>query len=148
MLDSIRALTHIGVCVSDMDRSVAFYRDVLGFRYQRELRVDGPPTEALLQVPGAKLHAVYLERDGFCIELLRFEEPGSPFQPPARKLNDLGFTHLSLQVSDVDEVAAWLASRGAVIDPGTRIEIGGAVVAIFLRDPDGLPIELVRARTA
>jgi catechol 2,3-dioxygenase-like lactoylglutathione lyase family enzyme len=144
--DSIRLVSHIGVCVSDMQRSIAFYRDALGFRLAHDLHVEGEPSDTLLSLRGVRLHAVYLERDGFRLELLHYDAPRSPAQTPLRGMNDLGFTHLSLQVDDVDATASRLCSQGARLAPETRIEIGGAVVAVFLRDPDGLPIELVRAR--
>ncbi len=41
----LQRLTHIGICVSDMDRALRFYRDCLGFRHEHELRVAGEPSD-------------------------------------------------------------------------------------------------------
>ena len=71
-------LTHIGICVSDMERSLRFYRDLLGFRSEHELRVAGEPSDTLLRLAGVDLHAVYLQRDGVRIELLHFAAPPGP----------------------------------------------------------------------
>src|SRR5512134_3809222 len=109
----IRKVSHIGICVSDMDRSIAFYRDVLGFRFDRELRVAGEPSDTLLRLRGVDLHAVYLERDGFCLELLHYASPRSARVAPAHAMNDLGFTHLSVKVPSIDQALEDLAAAGA-----------------------------------
>lgn len=138
--------THVGLCVSDLERSIRFYRDALGFRASGEfpdVHVENEPAATLLRLPGVKLHAVYLERDGLRLELLHYERPGSPAEPPRRAMNDLGFTHLSIRVPDVDRAVAELEAAGATVLRDTLLDLGGTRVAVFVRDPDGLPIELV-----
>jgi catechol 2,3-dioxygenase-like lactoylglutathione lyase family enzyme len=127
-----------------MERSIEFYRDALGFTVANELRVAGEPSDTLLGLRGVDLHAVYVERDGFRLELLHFAAPRSPAHPPKRVMNDLGFTHLSVQVAEVDAALERLEQHGVRVDRSTRIVVGGVAVAAFVRDPDGLPIELVR----
>ena len=142
----LQALTHIGICVSDLERSLRFYRDALGFAYVSELEVAGEPSDSLLRLRGVKLRAVYLERDGVRIELLHYASP--PRQPPTREraMNDLGFTHLSFRVTDVDGTLAALRAAGGTVLDDTVIRIPGSdPVAAFLTDPDGVLIELVHA---
>ncbi len=55
---SILRLTHIGICVSDLERSLRFYRDLLGFKYISELEVAGEPSDTLLELRDVKLRAV------------------------------------------------------------------------------------------
>jgi glyoxylase I family protein len=145
-MGTFHKLTHIGVCVSDMERSKQFYCGVLGFRYVRELRVEGEPSDTLLRLSGVKVHAVYIERDGFQLELLHYDSPPSPKPAPAHAMNDLGFTHLSIQVPDVEEAVAALEAAGVEVMRSTMIRMGGHSVAVFAKDPDGLLIELVRAQ--
>lgn len=144
----ISKVSHIGVCVSDLERSLRFYCDVLGFAVSStvpEVNVEGEPTDTLLRLRDVKLRAVYVERDGFRLELLHYAAPRSPEKAPARTMNDLGFTHLSVQVPDVEAALAKLAELGVAIDRDTVIAVGGLTVAAFVRDPDGLGIELVIA---
>ena len=139
-------LTHVGICVSDMERSLRFYRDPLGFAASGafpELRVENEAADKLLALRGVALHAVYLERDGFRIELLHYARPASPAVAPRRGMNDLGLTHLSIRVADLDAAMAEIESGGGSVDRATLVEMGGRRVAVFARDPDGLPIELV-----
>ena len=138
-------LTHVGICVSDMERSLRFYRDGLDFRYEHELRVAGEPSDTLLGLRDVELHAVYLARDGVRIELLRFASPAGPPRR-ARPLNELGLTHLSFRVADLDATLAALRAAGERVLEETVIRFpefqsaAGMVV-----DPDGQLIELVQA---
>ena len=68
-----------------------------------------------------------------------------PSKAPQRAMNDLGFTHLSVRVADVAATLAKLEAAGVPIDRETVIQVGGFTVAAFVRDPDGLGIELVIA---
>lgn len=145
----ISNVSHIGVCVSDLERSLRFYCDVLGFAVSAtrpEIHVQGEPSDSLLRLRDVDLRAVYLERDGFRLELLSYASPRSPREAPARAMNDLGFTHLSVQVPDVEASLSQLEALGVTIDRDTVIQIGGLTVAAFVRDPDGLGIELVIGR--
>src|SRR5207247_982543 len=56
----LQRLTHVGICVSDMDRALRFYRDCLGFRHEHELRVAGEPSDTLPRLRPRGLHAVQL----------------------------------------------------------------------------------------
>ncbi len=138
-------VTHVGVCVSDIERSLRFYRDVLGFQFAHEIEVEGEPSDTLLGLRDVSLRAVYLERDGLRLELLNYANPASPTRAPARAMNDLGFTHLSILVPSLEHALEELAAAGVEIRHETLVELGGQRVAVFVRDPDGLPIELVWA---
>lgn len=140
----LQRLTHIGICVSDMERALRFYRDLLGFREAYDLHVEGEPTDTLLRLRGVVLDAFYLERDGFRIELLRFESPAAP-PPRTRVLNEHGLTHLSFRVADLEATIAALRAAGERVVEETVIrmpEFGAA--ACLIADPDGQLIELVQ----
>lgn len=141
----LQALTHVGICVSDLERSLRFYRDLLGFAWEHELHVAGEPTDTLLRLKGVDLHAVYLARDGVRIELLYF---ASPPAPPRRErpMHEPGLTHLSFRVADLDATLAALRAAGERVLDETVLsfpDFGSA--ACFVVDPDGQLIELVQA---
>ncbi len=142
----IRRLSHVGLCVSDLERSLRFYRDGLGFRERSSLDVSGAAAETLLELRDLKLRAVYLERDGLRLELLHFASPGPRGEAQARAMNELGLTHLSVRVDDLDAALADLAGFGGRVLEGTRIAIPAARTrAAFVTDPDGARVELVEA---
>jgi catechol 2,3-dioxygenase-like lactoylglutathione lyase family enzyme len=136
--DAATAFNHVGHCVADLDRSLRFYTELLGFELERRLEVPDSPTDRLLRMEaplGAT--AVYLRKDGFVLELLHFDRPSNP---PARErpLNEPGLTHISLSVDDVAATTAGVPAFGGEVLWETDV---GA--AIFIRDPDGQLIELL-----
>lgn len=138
-------MSHIGICVSDWKRSLRFYHDVLGFRYVHELQVKGEPSDTLLRLKDVALRAIYLEREGVRIELLHYDSPGHVGSAEPRPLNQLGLTHLSLRVDDLDAELAAFERAGVRVLRDTRIEVPAArSKAVFVTDPDGTLIELVQ----
>jgi len=138
-------LTHVGICVSDLERSLRFYRDLLGFRFEHELAVEGEPSDTLLRLRDVKLHATYLVRDGVRIELLRFASPAAP-PPRTRTIHEHGLTHLSFRVADLDATVAALRAAGERVLEETVIRFPEfQSAACLVIDPDGQLIELVQA---
>jgi catechol 2,3-dioxygenase-like lactoylglutathione lyase family enzyme len=143
---AVLRMTHIGICVNDIDRSVRFYRDLLGFAYRSELRVQGEPSDTLLRLRGVDLQAIYLERDGTRIELLHYASPGVIGDAAPRAMNARGLTHLSLRVDNFKETLAILRAGGAHVLDATLIDIPDfGAAAVFITDPDGTLIELVQS---
>lgn len=147
-MTGVRAATHIGICVSDLERSTRFYRDGLGFEVVSSVVV-GDEFARLMEIDGeVRLEARVLRRDGLSIELLCFHRPGHRGSPRRRPLNELGFTHLSFRVDDLDAVAGAIRALGGEAHEATRTR-GAAVpgdpegVYLYCTDPDGVRIELV-----
>lgn len=133
------AFNHVGLCVTDLARSRHFYEELLGFTLRNELSVPDGPTAKLLRVaPPVGLSAVYLERDGFVLELLHFERPGNAPQRE-RDVTEPGLTHLSVSVDDIAATCAQVAELGGEVLADT--DLGG--LAVMIRDPDGQLIELL-----
>jgi catechol 2,3-dioxygenase-like lactoylglutathione lyase family enzyme len=143
---SVLRFTHIGICVADLDRSIRFYRDLLGFNLRSELRIGGEPTSTLLRLPDVDLHAVYLERDGMRIELLYYQSPQAVGAGKARSMRERGLTHLSLRVDNLADLLGELGAAGVEILDDSRIDFPEFQTgAVFVCDPDGTLIELVQS---
>lgn len=131
-------LNHFGHCVTDLDRSVRFYCQLLGFREKRRSAVPDGPTARLLGIaPPVGLTAAYLEKDGTVLELLAFDRPENPPARP-RPFNEPGLTHMSFCVADLAAAKSEVERLGGEVLTGT--DLGPAVM---VRDPDGQPIELL-----
>jgi glyoxylase I family protein len=140
----IQRLSHLGLCVADLERSLRFYCEGLGFREAGALDLAGEPSATLLQLPGVTLRARWLERDGVRLELLHYPTPGARGDGRARAMNERGFTHLSFRVADVDATATRLEALGGRRLAHTRIDnprLG--MRALFVLDPDGARLELI-----
>ena len=141
----IARITHVGIGVSNLERSLRFYRDLLGFTWEHELDVEGEPTDTLLRLRGTKLHAEYLTRDGVRIELLHVASPAAPPRPE-RPMNQYGLTHLSFRVTDMEAVLDAIRAAGERVVEETVIRFPEwQSAACMILDPDGQLIELVQA---
>jgi catechol 2,3-dioxygenase-like lactoylglutathione lyase family enzyme len=136
--------SHVGVCVRDLDRSLRFFCDGLGFEKVEGYEMDSdnaPGLERSLEVPGrVKIVSQFVQNDTMKIELLHFIEPGVGGEPSAVR-NQVGFTHLSFYVDDVDTAAKHLVDCGATVIEETRASPG--IDLLFLADPDGVRVELM-----
>ncbi len=144
---AIQSFSHVGVCVSDLDRSTRFYCDVLGFRELFTMTLGDEVAATMEQPPGLRFTSRTLARPDVRIELLQWHEPQCVGDGQRRPMTGLGLTHLCLRVDDVEELAdAAVAAGGAVhretLSVLTGTGEGGADVRLmYLTDPDGTRIE-------
>lgn len=136
-------LTHIGLCVSDVARSEQFYCSAMGFEVVGRMTVEDDATAQLLDVPGLILDLVYLQRDGFRIELLGYARPGVVGAAGPRPMNNLGFTHLSFRVDDADRVVDAIVAHGGRALEVRTVTFGGGNRGLMATDPDGNLLELI-----
>jgi catechol 2,3-dioxygenase-like lactoylglutathione lyase family enzyme len=139
----IRRLTHLGICVSDLERSVRFYEQALGFHVVGTFSAADAATATLLELERVQVEMVYLERDGWRIELLHYPSPGHQGSGERRPMNLLGLTHLSFAVDDLEGVTARVEELGGRVLTDTRATFKTGNSGLFLLDPDGLRIELI-----
>jgi lactoylglutathione lyase len=139
------SVSHLGICVSDLDRSLRFYCEGLGFEEVAAHDL-GEEFAALMEVDGVRLRSRMIAKDGFTLELLGFDSPGVTGDGERRPMNRLGLTHLSLRVSDIEATAATIeALGGTVVRPSrTTLEMGGMTLDfLYCTDPDGVRVELM-----
>jgi catechol 2,3-dioxygenase-like lactoylglutathione lyase family enzyme len=138
----IERFTHVAIRVGDLDRSVAFYRDRLGFRVRTHHVGSGGPSAAMLGDLDAKLEAVFLERDGTVIELQTIEGA----DPSVVTGIQHGLSHIGFFVTDLAGVIHDLQRGGAhVIESSRYVDRALGSEVIFVTDPDGTRIELIAA---
>jgi len=138
-------LLHYSHCVSDMARSRAFYVDVLGFEVMAEFDFDDDATARVMGIPGAVFKGLFLRRDGMRIELIAFANPPADTASRRRAANEIGHSHLSFYVADLDAALAYLRDHGVAIDTDTRTLLPMGIECCVVRDPDGFPIEIVQS---
>jgi catechol 2,3-dioxygenase-like lactoylglutathione lyase family enzyme len=138
--------SHFGICVSDLQRSLRFYCEALGFE-QAESHAIGDAFASLMEFDHVELTSQYIRRESLAIELLAFSSPATVGEAVRRPVNQLGLTHLSFRVDDVDSVAAGIAALGGVVHGQTRttFELGDGKTMdfVYCTDPDGTRIELM-----
>ena len=140
-------MNHTGFVVSDMERALEFYRDVLGLREQRNMVLEGDLVTQLTGFANAKVHVVYLGNDlRHAVELVHFLRPSvtSWTRPPR---NRVGTAHLGLIVDDMDACYGELSELGMefVNPPALRPDAvyPWARKVCYVYDPDGNMLELI-----
>jgi catechol 2,3-dioxygenase-like lactoylglutathione lyase family enzyme len=137
--------SHFGICVSDLERSLRFYCDGLGFE-KAESHPIGTEFAALMDLPDVAVTSQFIRRGTTAVELLAFTVPDPVGTSERRPVHQLGLTHLSFRVRDVASVAARLVELGgAIVDSSrTTIDLGGtALEFVYCTDPDGVRVELM-----
>src|SRR4051794_4551382 len=109
---AIHGISHVGICVSDLGRSLRFYCDGMGFVLLRSFDIEGESWSTVLELEESVLHSRILRRDRLTIELLEFESPGHVGAPERVPMNRLGFTHLAVWVDDIDVESAKIVEYG------------------------------------
>ena len=144
-----RGIDHTAIVVGDTKASLAFYRDVLGFRVAGESMNFGTEQEHLNNVQGARLRITGLRAPaGPGIEFLEYLSPrdGRPY-PADERTNDLVHWETTVWVSDAEAAAAAVrAGRFRQVAP-RPVELPDTALGfqrgILVRDPDGHAVQLV-----
>jgi catechol 2,3-dioxygenase-like lactoylglutathione lyase family enzyme len=140
-----RKFSHSGICVTDTERSLAFYAH-LGLQLVDTFDYRDYPgaLDKVSELQGVRLLAQMMRNgNGDVVELLYYAEPpasGSRERPPA---NRHGLSHLAFWVDDIDATAAALAAAGGKLFTESRSTLGG-FEQIQCADPDGVRIELLK----
>lgn len=136
------------LCIGDLDRSVVFYRDGLGFAPLGEPEVEaGQWLETATGLPGARRTRRSVRNAlGVTFDLYAFAEP-APVGPRERRQNNLyGLTHLAFYVDDIDSWAERIAKAGGAVFPHTRATFrDNGTTMMYCTDPDGIRVELMQA---
>ena len=140
-------VSHIAVCVRDLDRSLAFYRDILGMRVDFD-EVQDTTTGGLPSVykNARKTRRTVHVRYGpgqTTPSLVLTSHPGEDNDGTPIKLDQVGISHLSFTVSDVKALAEELVSKG--VEMAAPLEAftapDGRVSSIFVFDPDSILLQ-------
>jgi catechol 2,3-dioxygenase-like lactoylglutathione lyase family enzyme len=145
-----RAVDSVGLTVVNLERSKAFFRDVLSFTVEREFESAGREVELLTGVFGARTKTARMRLGGESIELTEFlTPPGRPF-PSDTRGNDQWFQHIAIITSDMDAAYRRLRDRGVAHAstgpqrlPDWNPNAGG-ISAFYFRDPDGHFLEILQ----
>ncbi|MBI2939015.1 MAG: VOC family protein [Chloroflexi bacterium] len=142
----IHRTLHTGFTVSNLERSLAFYRGMLGMEVVAQQVGSAEYLSKVTGFPGVRLNMAFVKvpgEDDHVLELLEYVS--HPGEPTPHETNRPGNGHLCFVV---DDLSAWyheLVARGVpFVSEPTLITAGvnRGAMAVYLRDPDGFTIEL------
>jgi catechol 2,3-dioxygenase-like lactoylglutathione lyase family enzyme len=142
----ILAADHTGITVSNLERSLAFWRNVLGFELSHRAHHTGELASEVTGVSGAEISIAVLKGYGHKIELLEYLAPRDRKRIDVRPC-DVGSVHVAFTVENLDAVlnaisaSGWrMAGKPQTLRSGPNAGKG----VIYVRDPDGTTIEFMQ----
>jgi catechol 2,3-dioxygenase-like lactoylglutathione lyase family enzyme len=142
MAIQLSGIQHVGVPVSNLERSMEFYEKVFGVKAEIVAAADHPRVAAAVGIENAVLKVAFLWVGNTYLELLEYTNPIG--RPNDRRNCDIGAVHVAFEVDDV--WAAWeeLRANGVDLGPDPWVleggELEGCTFAYF-KDPDGIQLE-------
>ncbi len=138
----ICGIHHIALSVEDMDRSLAFYRDLLGLEVAMDKTWEkaGEIGDKILRVKDTAARQVMLKCGDAFVELFQFNKPAPAPMAADRPVIDRGITHLCLDVKDVDAEYERLSKAGVIFHCEPQ-DLGSNCRTTYGRDPDGNVVE-------
>lgn len=134
-------LFHVGITVADLDRSVSFYRDVVGMDVQSLVEVDSDGFRRLTGNPRARLRTALLASGQFQLQLVEYLEGGGSALKPDHHL--VGASHLSFWCSDVAALRRQFVAQNQVPVVSEIESVVPGIKSFYVTDPDGIPVEFI-----
>lgn len=143
MIMEIQEVGHVNIVVSNIERSISFYRDILGLEliFEKEVCSDSFSRGVGLKNVKAKIVMLKLKGENTLIELIQY------YQPVGEKIttmqpNTLPYFHVAFKVKDLHEMYQKLKEQGVIFLSEPQ-KLGDDVIFCYFRDPDGVILEFI-----
>ncbi|KDE59768.1 hypothetical protein EL22_17830 [Halostagnicola sp. A56] len=131
--------THYGLNVQDIERSLEFYRDQLGFEIDRRFPVSDVQSD-IVGVDGVAGEIAFLDAGGFEIELITYDAPENDVVHEIADGHDVGVAHICITVDDINGLYEELTPAVEFVNAPQTVGNGADIA--YARDPDGNYVEL------
>jgi catechol 2,3-dioxygenase-like lactoylglutathione lyase family enzyme len=139
-------VNHTSFTVSDLDRSISFYRNFLGLELISLTGRDPAFSEKVTGIPGANLKIAYLQAPGHRLELIQYLSPSG--EKLDCQTNNIGSAHLAFNVDNLPALYADLKAKGVQFK-SEPLEVPAGpnkgTMAVYFTDPDGITLEFLQA---
>jgi catechol 2,3-dioxygenase-like lactoylglutathione lyase family enzyme len=146
----VEQLDHINIVVADLEKMTAFYRDVLGLKVSKEVRIRGEWIDEVVGLKNVEADVVYLDPPtGPRVELIQYLSPRGKMPTGIGESNALGLRHMAFRVDAIDELVARLRIEGIKFFsevrtvPTNQVQYAGGVRKrlVYFHDPEGNLLE-------
>jgi len=135
-------IRHTGIVVKDLEKSLFFYRDLLGFKITKEMEESGGYIDNISALTGLKVTTVKMRAPGGqMIELLYYHSHLR--EQKQREICAVGIAHIAFTVDDLNNEYERLRSKGVRFNAPPQLSPDGYAKVTFCRAPEGTFIELV-----
>ena len=140
---AVKNIRHTGIVVTDMERSLKFYRDLMGLKSVIDFTEEGEYIDTISGLTGVSLRMVKLvAEDGGMIELLHYSSHPQP-ERGENRICEIGPTHVAFTVEDVDKTYTEWSAKGVRFNSAPVMSPDGYAKVAFCQDPDGTFLEIV-----
>lgn len=145
----ITGIHHTSFTVSDMDRSIAFYRELLDMKLDWDSKeagfaFKGPVHDKVTQCPGTEARIAFMSLDNAILELVEYTPTGKA--QVDNKAGDTGSAHLCFRTDDINELYDKLSANGVELHCSPQNNERAWV--FYFRDPDGIILEATQPHAA
>lgn len=140
---TVLGIHHVGLVVTDLDRSLEFYGKLLGVDSYPVVHSSGERIDRAMQLDGVRMRYAMFDLGGVRLELVQYEQP--PGRDLQRRNNDLGSSHVALRVDDLNPAYRYLLDQGIAVNASPNTVLRGAGAGnryCYFRDPDDLQLEI------
>lgn len=138
----IKDIRHTGIVVSDLEASLYFYCDLLGFQIAKQMEEAGNYIDNISSLRNIKVTTVKMTSpSGQMIELLKYHS--HPTEQKMREICEIGISHIAFTVDDLDVEYEGLKDKGIQFNSPPQLSPDGYAKVSFCRAPEGTLIELV-----
>jgi len=147
----VKYIDHVNIVVTNLERSVRFYTELLGLLETRRAVLQGDWIEAIVGLNGVQAEVAYVQPEGGGprIELIQYHAPAGCDLPENARPNTVGLRHIAFQIDDMEALYARLESAGVplfgppvTVPPGVVRHDDGEKSLCYFLDPDGVVLEL------
>jgi catechol 2,3-dioxygenase-like lactoylglutathione lyase family enzyme len=136
-------IAHVGLTVSDLERSLAFYRDAIGMEEIVRHEFAEPSFGALTNNPGAEIETAMLKAGALILQLVEYVQGGG--SSLGLDHAHVGIPHFCFAVDEVERAFQEMHRRGVVVT-SSIVDITEQIRSFYVADPDGVPVELMEGR--
>jgi len=139
----MKAIRHTGIVISNLEKSLHFYRDLLGLKIERDMLEEGEFIDSISNLKNVKVRTIKMSADdGNLVELLWYKShPRKPNR--AKEICATGVSHIAFTVEDIDYEYKRLKEKGIKFHCPPQISPDNKAKVTFCCDPEGNLVELV-----
>ena len=139
----MKIIRHIGIVTNNLNKSLYFYKNLLGFKVVHDRRECSSYAEKLLGIKKVDLRTIKLsDSKGALLELVYYKNPKAK-KNTNRRINNVGCSHFAVTVDDVSEEYRKLKRKGVYSISPPQESPNGCAKVVFCKDPNGVFVELV-----
>lgn len=136
---------HVGISVTNIERSIAFYRNMLGMEPLCEVFLfGGEQFSKIMDIPNVGGRMCMIAKGTLWLELFEFSNPAGKAKDEDYPVSDRGYSHFGVEVDDIDATYEKLKAAGTRIHCPVQTFMPGGMRAAYCRDPDGNVFEIMQ----